>query len=382
MLVSDHVWLLMARSLSGEASYTEEQELKDILGKDISLQQYLDIMTRVWNEKGLSAESDNDSNELQDKAKQIISKANNVAVKYEDPDASLSDRSRLQITRKRRLRKAVYYFAVLAVVIPITYLLVLRKDKTVSFVQEKKAAVIAVQNGSRSRSMLPDGTTVWLNAGSKLFYGGDFKGATREVKLEGEAFFDVVKDAEHPFIVHTSGIDIRVLGTAFNVKAYPEDKTVETTLYRGLVKVFRHSDPSHTVVELKPNEKLSLLKEEAATSQTNLSVKERIPVSPINNTPYNVSFIDSTKKESERFETAWLYNRLEFRGDNFEELALKLDRWYNINIIFEDDAVKDLSFNGSFEKETPEQAFKALQKAVPSFNFKINDNDVYISSSQ
>ena len=75
-------------------------------------------------------------------------------------------------------------------------------------------------------------------------------GATREVRLEGEAFFDVVKQPDRPFIVHTSGIDIKVLGTAFNVKSYPEDKNVETTLYRGLVEVFRQKDSAnkcHTV---------------------------------------------------------------------------------------------------------------------------------------
>ena len=113
----------------------------------------------------------------------------------------------------------------------------------------QKAEKLLSTKGSRSRSLLPDGTTVWLNAGSKLYYENDFNG-TREVRLEGEAFFDVVKQTDRPFIVHTSGIDIKVLGTAFNVKSYPEDKTVETTLYRGLVQVFRQEDTpkkSHSI---------------------------------------------------------------------------------------------------------------------------------------
>lgn len=378
MQLPDHIWRLLSRYLSGETSVNEEEELTKVLSKDESLQQYLEIISRLWNEKKISSYREKDSDTLAYKAKQIISRANAVAIN----EVPVITDNQFSLRRKKRTKRILYYFSFAAVLISFLYFFLYNTRTSADFSIARHEAIISVQNGSRSRSMLPDGTTVWLNAGSKLFYGGDFKGATREVKLEGEAFFDVVKDAEHPFIVHTSGIDIRVLGTAFNVKAYPEDKSVETTLYRGLVKVFRHSDPSHTVVELKPNEKLLLLKEEAANTETKMPVKGRIPVSPTISTSFKVSFIDSTKKESERFETAWLYNRLEFNGDKFDELALKLERWYNINIVFEDEAVKALSFHGSFEKETPEQAFAALQRAVPSFKYKINENDIYISSSQ
>ena len=226
---------------------------------------------------------------------------------------------------------------------------------------------------------MQDGTTVWLNAGSKLYYENDFAGTTREVRLIGEAFFDVIKRPEQPFIVHASGIDIKVLGTAFNVKSYPEDKNVETTLYRGLVNVLRHNAPAGTTIRLKPNEKLILPKQAAIiipdlSEKLTTSAKEP-PAS------FTITHIDSTKKENERFETAWLYSRLEFRGDNFEELALKMERWYNVTIVFTDDEVKKLNFNGSFEKETVEQAFKGLKAAVP-FNYKINDHEISVGSSQ
>lgn len=239
---------------------------------------------------------------------------------------------------------------------------------------------IVANNGSRSRSLLPDGTTVWLNAGSKLHYENDFNGATREVRLEGEAFFDVIKQPERPFIVHTSGINIKVLGTAFNVKSYPEDKTVETTLYRGLVEVSRQEDITEKTIQLKPNEKLILAKqaaiEEPELSDVKAPVKKQLPAN------FVITHIDSTKKESERFETAWLYSRLEFRGNRFEELAHKLERWYNVTIVFTDDNVKNLNFNGSFEKENVEQAFKALKVAVPSFIYKIENHEISVSSAE
>ena len=88
----------------------------------------------------------------------------------------------------------------------------------------KHSNEVSTQPGSKSKIQLPDGSTVWLNAGSKLTYTKDFGKEIREVTLIGEAFFDVTKMKEKPFIIHTSSINIKVLGTAFNVKAYPEDK--------------------------------------------------------------------------------------------------------------------------------------------------------------
>jgi ferric-dicitrate binding protein FerR (iron transport regulator) len=199
------------------------------------------------------------------------------------------------------------------------------------------------------------------------------------VRLEGEAFFDVVKQPGRPFIVHTSGIDIRVLGTAFNVKSYPEDKTVETTLYRGLVQVSRKDDSKEKSIQLKPNEKL-ILPKEAANVEEKLS-EEEAPLAKPTPASFIITHIDSTKKESERLETAWLYSRLEFRGDSFEELAHKLERWYNVTIVFADEKVKQLNVTGSFEKETVEQAFVGLKAAFP-INYKINNREILVSSSQ
>ncbi|HLG40124.1 MAG TPA: DUF4974 domain-containing protein, partial [Chitinophagaceae bacterium] len=100
-----------------------------------------------------------------------------------------------------------------------------------------------------------------------------------------------------------------------------------------------------------------------------------LPASP------TIAHIDSTKKENERIETAWVYNRLEFRGDNFEELARKLERWYNVTIVFTDEKVKQLTVRGSFEKETVEQAFVALKEGFP-INFKINNHEIFVGSAK
>jgi ferric-dicitrate binding protein FerR (iron transport regulator) len=197
------------------------------------------------------------------------------------------------------------------------------------------------------------------------------------VKLEGEAFFDVVKNPSRPFIVHTSGIDIKVLGTAFNVKAYPEDKTVETTLLRGLVQVFDQRNPTKAPIELRPNQKLVVSSgAEDAMKDPQEKISVAIKALPV------ITRIDSTKKENERFETAWVYSRLEFRGDDFETLAKKLERWYNVTIVFKDEDVKQLKFNGSFEKETVEQAFVALKEAK-LFTYQINNrHEIFVGTSE
>jgi ferric-dicitrate binding protein FerR (iron transport regulator) len=165
-----------------------------------------------------------------------------------------------------------------------------------------------------------------------------------------------------------------VLGTAFNVKSYPDEKTIETTLIRGLVQITRKGEPTAAPVYLHPNEKIVL---PASTADANVPNEPAAAASqPIDK---QIIHIDSTVNESEHIETAWVYNRLEFRGDNFEQLALKLERWYNIKIYFEDSAARQLVFNGSLQNETVEQAFTALKAAVP-FNVRIVNNEVFIKS--
>ena len=106
-----------------------------------------------------------------------------------------------------------------------------------------KGNEIISRSGARTKLVLPDGSQVWLNSGSKLNYSGTYNETTREVELEGEAYFDVVKEAGRPFIVHASSLNIKAVGTAFVVKSYPQDETIETTLLRGIIEVSRKDLP-------------------------------------------------------------------------------------------------------------------------------------------
>src|SRR5205085_7287309 len=151
----------------------------------------------------------------------------------------------------------------------------------------------------------------WLNAGSHVSFNEDFTGKTREVTLDGEAFFDVVKQPERPFIVHVSGYDIKVLGTAFNVKSYAKDKTVETTLIRGVVQVTKHGTQAQKPIILHPNEKLTV--EKSAAENTKKLPEVKTSAANPDTTDYKITALNKALHEDERIETAWVYNRLQFR---------------------------------------------------------------------
>ena len=372
---SDHIWQLMARALNQETSPAEQEELAGLLRTDELLQQQFELLHRIWQEREAG---NSDESEARARVQKIIHRS-------EEEKSGALDVVRLydqDIARRPRRRWIAAAGITLIAALSIGWL-VWKEPAPGSLADSARKEPLLAQKGSRTRAMLPDGTTVWLNAGSKLDYINDFSGNTREVQLEGEAFFDVAKKAGKPFIVHTSNISIRVLGTVFNVKSYPEDKNVETTLYTGHVQVYRAGPDREPavqpeVIDLRPNQKLILPKEVETTPR-----KMTTDIKPAGNSmppAFLIATIDSTRKEEERFETAWLYSRLEFRGDDFETLAYKLERWYNVNIRFVDDGVKRLNFNGSFEKESIAEAFAALQTALPYFTFKIENNDITIDA--
>lgn len=350
--------------LNGEASPLDREELDNYLQQDELLQQQYDLLTRIWQEKHDNIK-DEDNINARATVSRIISRA-----------ASESEDEEVPARRKRRWSRRKSMITGMTVVVIIVAGL-FAKNYTASTQQEQQPEPIVTQKGSRSRTLLADGTTVWLNVGSKLTYENDFNGATREVRLEGEAFFDVVKQPQRPFIVHTSGIDIKVLGTTFNVKSYPEDQNVETILYKGSVQVLRHDDSASNIIQLVPNQRVVIPKK-AAEEPIKLSNEK---LSPVKTVPeVRVTYIDSTKKESERIETAWVYSRLEFEGESFEEVAKKMERWYNVSIVFADEKAKKLEVVGKFDDETVEQAFAALKEGFP-INYKINKNEILVSSS-
>jgi ferric-dicitrate binding protein FerR (iron transport regulator) len=234
------------------------------------------------------------------------------------------------------------------------------------------------KNGSRSFIELSDGSKLWLNAGSKVTYLTPFADGKRELTLSGEAYFDVKHDPAHPFVIHTGKLNVRVLGTTLNVKAYPGDSLTETTLIKGKVEV-EFNNHTHTSVVLQPSEKLivstgrnqSDLPDAGRTGSSATPVKEQAAPKIV-----TTSVIpDSTDGTIE--ETSWVENKLVFRKEPFAQLALKLERWYNVKIRFDNEKYKMDELTGAFKDQRIGEVMQALQ-LTSAFHYRISGDTIHI----
>ncbi|BAV04327.1 FecR family protein [Filimonas lacunae] len=358
----------MSRCLNGEASAADENELELLMQADESVRQQYNTMRALWRSTAPDTFQDN----IHTREEVNVARILQLARVEEAVAAPVVPAKRIWLTPQR---VAVMVAAASVLLIAAYWQLVYRSG-------DRRVQVIVAQNGSRMQSKLPDGSTVWLNAGSSISYPVNFTGSQREVELKGEGYFDVAKNAGKPFIVHTAGIDIKVLGTAFNVKAYDTDKEVETTLISGMVQISRSGKGQQaTPIVLHPDEKLVIPRKKVmATAQKSAAVAP-VTEEDLQLADSKIMHINTQLPSAELAETAWMHNRLVFKGESFGELAPKLERWYDIAIEFTAPSLQALRFNGSFENETVEQAFDALATAVP-FRFQIQGHKVLVMADK
>jgi ferric-dicitrate binding protein FerR (iron transport regulator) len=196
-----------------------------------------------------------------------------------------------------------------------------------------------IPNAEMGNVILPDGTQVKLNSSSELKYPLNFL-SSREVFLTGEAFFDVESNPGNPFFVHVNDFSIKVTGTRFNVKAYPDSNT-EMTLEEGRIAVVNHE--GNTIAELKPNENLIIDK-----AQNGILVTTVDP----------------------HLKTDWQKGKIFLKNQPIEEIARIIERWYNVQIEFDDESIKQVKLTGTILKDKPiEQLLNVLAKSE-SIEFK------------
>lgn len=226
---------------------------------------------------------------------------------------------------------------------------------------------IVTRKGSRTNIELPDGSTVLLHGSTRLTYADGFSEGNRKISLEGEAFFDIKKDPEHPFIIQTDQIIIRVLGTAFKVRAYTMEKKTVTTLVRGLIEVQLKKDMNRHIL-LHPNEVLTIT-EGGLPLLTLDSMRLKCKVS--------IMAPDSVFGKLP-LELDQIKGKLPFKNEPFEEIAAKMAHWYNVKIIFETPTLKKEVLAGAFfENESLKEALSALQLTTP-FQYTIKADTVYL----
>jgi ferric-dicitrate binding protein FerR (iron transport regulator) len=349
---------LLAKKLSGEISLEEMVELNKLTGEDHMNQYQQSTLEQAWSldYKPLS---------------------NSTPAYREERWASLNKKLATPVVQDppvRRLQKNVIRWSVAAsLAIAITVLVLFNYNSEQGLQQPN---VFSTKNGSRSKVEMPDGTQVWLNVGSKLAYDPVKYGKSiREVKLTGEAFFDVVKDKDRPFIIHAEAMNIKVLGTAFNVKAYAGDKRTEASVIRGSIEISFDDRPTEKII-LKPNEKISVINPAVKTLP---GVKATVNETAHDESTISVSKVTYLPRDSAVVETSWVENMLVFRNRPFNDVARDMERWYDVSIRFSDSSLIDRKLTGSFKNESITDALNYLKLTVGfEYQFDRNNNSVEI----
>jgi len=206
--------------------------------------------------------------------------------------------------------------------------------------------------GEKKEVTLKDGTTVFLNSGSSVFISSRFDKTTREVKLSGEAFFEVHHDASKPFIIHSGKLQTTVLGTSFDIKAYPEDEQVKVSVATGKVKVEKPGNALKTYAKaLTHNQSLVYDK-----------LKDSHRVTRVN--------VDSI--------SAWRTNHLNFDNASYEEIARMLSRWYNLDVTLRPGSHDGKRYTLSFYNERPDKVLNVLS-ALSGMTYTMNGRKVLIN---
>ena len=207
---------------------------------------------------------------------------------------------------------------------------------------------LTTPTGAKTNFELPDGSHIWLNDGSKIKYPSQFEGNQREVKLEeGEAFFSIAKDESKPFIVSNRNASVKVTGTTFNIRAYPEDELFEATLNTGKIELEIHQSTvaGRQKLLMKPGEQISVH-----------TITGKIENKMVDANAFN----------------AWINGKLLFRDTPFDEAIRKLDRWYNADIQLITPELKNILITATFKEEKLSQALELLSFATP-IKYKISE---------
>lgn len=362
----ENFWVLFSKKLAGEATAAELKQLEELIAEHPEWQFAIQNLEDLWKQK-----SAKDFSHEEDAYMLHIHRMEDMGIRLNE--------NHERTIRSKNSKKKIIWFSAAAVAIAISCFFMLdigvKKNKANPEIA-RHVNEITTRPGSKSRVELPDGSIVWLNAGSKLTYNKDFGKVKREVTLMGEGFFDVTKNKEKPFIINTSSITIKVLGTVFNVKAYQEDKQTETSLLHGSIEVVIKKRPNDKII-LSPSEKLIV--ENDISESRNKTIKDNNSTTEIPDISNLVSInkLSYNPIDSAVAETEWINNKLIFRNESFYDLAIQMERWYNVQIEIKDDKIAMERLNGTLETETIAQALEALQVSTP-FKYEKSGNNIII----
>lgn len=342
---NERLWILIAKKRNSEALQEELAELELLLSQNKATGYEHEVIEKIWEEP-LGFLPEMNLNE---------STWNKIEAKINSSKKVFS------------VSNAARWMAAAVLLIAITIMALIYDTSSSKINAPKNFSAIITRPILKQNFYLPDGSRVWLNGNSKITYNKNVFGtAKREVNLIGEAFFDVTKNPKVPFVIHAGVVNITVKGTAFNVKAYPGEKNIETTLLRGLIEITTTQNPNKKIY-VKPNEKIIIPAKITSNKNKN----------SVDTTKTFAITLVKTNADKILPETAWMKDKLEFNNETFEELAPEMESWFNVSIQFSNYEIKNKRFSGVVENETLQQTLQALQLSY-HFNYSINNNTVTI----
>ncbi len=349
---------LFTRCIAGKSSSSEYKEVYDLLQQNKEDKELYNTLYSTWLASGLNRDIENGTEE------RVWAKI------VDNKDYAKS---------KYRFLKTAGKIAAIALILVSFGLNIAKLFKANDASQ--RLMVVEAPKGAKSMVTLLDGTRVILNSGSKIEYSDNYNKNTRDVFLSGEAYFEVAKNKSLPFKVHAGNLIIKALGTVFNVKAYPEEKRIETTLVEGLVSIENLKESDHgTPVYLKPNQQAVYFKTKAeievgSAEKTQLAMDSVTKIEPkAPGTILNQTVVAD-------FYTSWKDKQLVFSGESFGDFTLRLERLYDTKIVIADPEISQYKISGSIEQENLEMVLKALQLIVP-IEYKFGNKQVTIYANR
>ncbi|MDR8393330.1 FecR domain-containing protein [Aliifodinibius sp. S!AR15-10] len=354
---------LIRRYLSEECTPQEEQTLEKWLAEDADHREYFNAVKKVWDvAPGHDVEVD-----FEEEWKRIsrrlgiemdespTSKPQPVFAKHGTAKTSSGN------TLAYLLRVAA---VVLIVAVPAFYFSDLGNSSEETTTVEMVMKKIETARGERASMEFSDGSQITLNSMSSVRFPEQFKGATREIYLEGEAFFKVEHNEDAPFIVHSNGVAVQVLGTEFNVNGYKEDEAVEVVVRDGKVavkqnKLNEHGNRGNEDKEDRPSEVI------LTKGQQTLVKEGQLPTNPqnVSLSPY----------------LAWVNGRMIFEGTPMRDVIQRLERVYDLNIEVQDSTLLSERLKASFKRETPEKVLGIISFSL-GIDYELQGDTVIFKS--
>jgi transmembrane sensor len=356
---------LIIRFLNGQLSLGEIDELNRWIENSTENRELFRLYQEVWLSSSFFTQDQFDSLKAWQNISHRIRKSLSFRQKYE-----------ARIRTRRKLIRFTRMAAVLVAVFAIGAVTSFSFFSRTYNIFGDTLSEISVPQGSRSRIVLPDNSIVWLNAGSKISYSNNYYRGERIVSLEGEGYFDVISNPGKPFIVQTPHLNIRALGTIFNVKAYPDEDAVSTTLVEGIVTIeIPLENDSPLSYSLVPNQNFTynishktIGSEKLAEQITELAEgKEEIDIPDIYTEKDDIRLPGLFLKTNIKPElyTSWKDNVWIIEGAKMADMAVMLERRFNTRIHIYTDELKRYRFTGKIMNETLEQVLDILSLTTP-----------------